>query len=136
MKIHSSLKACLIASLVLALILQTETVLANLCIDKQLKPLKHFYGTVVDSQGLPIPNATVSVRKNGTMVDSRQTNASGEFSLDQLGPGQYESNIEANGFGKLVLPFVIIKPSTRNRSRLRVQLAIAMECSHVELIGR
>lgn len=57
------------------------------------------YGTVTDSTGAVIPNATVTVtdEAKGTVVNV-QSNASGEFTVDHLIPDVYDVKVTAQGF--------------------------------------
>jgi len=122
--------------LTVALFFQTETVTANICVDKGLKPLTHFCGKVVDSDGTPIPNATVSVHKGGIEVALKNTDASGEFTFDPLEIGKYEFHAGATGFAKVSFPFVISKPGAKCRQKVEIQLAVGGECSHVQLVKK
>ncbi|MEP6741563.1 MAG: carboxypeptidase regulatory-like domain-containing protein, partial [bacterium] len=58
-------------------------------------------GTVKDSQGAGVPNATVTVSspENG-ITQTVMTNENGEFSAVQLKPGDYTVEVVAPGFGK------------------------------------
>jgi protocatechuate 3,4-dioxygenase beta subunit len=122
-----------VSMLALALFSSSGTVTADICVDKNLKPLKHFCGTVIDSSGTPIPNATVSVFKGGIEVAAKSTNAAGEFSFESLESGKYEFHAGATGFGKVVFRFEISKPSAKCKQKVEIQLAVAGECSHVRL---
>jgi hypothetical protein len=57
------------------------------------------YGTVTDSTGAVVPNATVTVSDvaKGTSV-TVQSNASGEFTADHLIPDTYDVKVAATGF--------------------------------------
>ena len=123
-----------VGMLAVAVFFQPETVRANICVDKGLKPLKHFCGTVVDSGGAPIPNATVSVLKGGIEVAAKNSDAAGEFSFDLLEIGKYEFHAGATGFAKVSFPFVISKPSAKCKQKVEIQLAVGGECSHVRLV--
>ncbi|MEP6718581.1 MAG: carboxypeptidase regulatory-like domain-containing protein, partial [bacterium] len=58
-------------------------------------------GSVKDSQGAAVPNATVTVSSPETgFSNTVQTNESGEFSAVQLRPGDYTIEVQAAGFGK------------------------------------
>jgi uncharacterized GH25 family protein len=108
--------------------------MANICVDSNLKPLRHFCGAVVDASGTPIPNATVSVLEAGIEVAARSANTAGEFSFDSLESGHYEFLAEANGFAKIRFPFVISNPGAKCKQRVEIQLAVGGECSHVRLM--
>jgi hypothetical protein len=57
------------------------------------------YGTVTDTTGAAIPDATVSItdESKGTTV-SAQSNGSGEFTVEHLIPDVYDVKVEAKGF--------------------------------------
>jgi hypothetical protein len=123
--------------LVAAFFFPSGIVTANVCVDKNLRPLRHFCGTVVDSGGAPIPNAKVSVFKGGIEVAARSTDAAGEYSFDLLESGKYEFHAAANGFAKVSFPFVISNPSAKCKQKVEIQLAVGGEaCGHVRLVKR
>jgi hypothetical protein len=56
-------------------------------------------GTVKDPTGAVVPNATVTVTNVGTgAVRTTLSNASGEYVIPQLNPGQYKVKVAATGF--------------------------------------
>src|ERR1051326_6710709 len=58
-------------------------------------------GTVNDSSGAVVPNATVTSREVSTGVSrSTTTNASGNYVFSNLAPGTYDVSVEAQGFKK------------------------------------
>jgi hypothetical protein len=60
-------------------------------------------GFVRDSSGAVIPNATVTVRNEGTdETHSVQTDSSGHYVLPNLAPANYSLTATANGFDKFV----------------------------------
>src|ERR1043166_7746185 len=62
-----------------------------------------FYGTVLDSSGGVVANATVTLTNEGTgAVASKTTGSDGSFAFDFLRVGTYRLNIEAPGFKNLV----------------------------------
>ena len=120
--------------LVLALFFPSGTVTPNICVEKNLKPLRHFCGRVADFGGTPILNATVSVLTGKIEVAAKSTNAAGEFLFDSLESGKYEFHAEANGFAKVSFPFVISNPGATCKQKVEIQLAVGGECSHVRLV--
>jgi hypothetical protein len=136
MKSRSIFRTCSEGLLLLSLLIQPLSVGANICVDKRLKPLKHFCGVVVDSQGSPISNVTISVTRAGTEVGTSKSDARGEFSFDELGAGQYDFTAEAKNFAKFGFSFTIAKPNAKCKQKVQLQLAVGLECSHVRLIGR
>ena len=58
-------------------------------------------GTVKDSQGAAVPNASVTVSNpSDGFSQSLTTNENGEFTAVQLKPGDYTVEVTAPGFGK------------------------------------
>jgi hypothetical protein len=61
-------------------------------------------GTVTDSKGAVIPNATVTVRNQATsLVRTAQTDSSGTYQLAALPAGVYTVEVQATGFGRQVI---------------------------------
>ena len=120
--------------LLLALLFRSGTIYANVCVDNNLNPLRHFCGAVVDSDGRPIPNATVSVLQRGIEVAAKSTDASGAFSFDSLESGKYEFHAGAKGFASVSFPFVISNPGAKCKQKVEIQLAVGAECSHLQIV--
>lgn len=60
-------------------------------------------GTVVDSSGAAVPNATVNATNVGTNVtQTAQTDDSGEYALSHLTPGTYRVTVTKQGFKTFV----------------------------------
>jgi outer membrane receptor protein involved in Fe transport len=58
-------------------------------------------GTIKDSQGAAVPNATVTISNASTgFSQTVNTNENGEFNAVQLKPGDYTVEVTATGFGK------------------------------------
>jgi len=58
-------------------------------------------GTVVDSNGAAIPNATVKIQSTGSTTGFSSTitaNGEGDFIAPRLAPGSYNVSVSANGF--------------------------------------
>ena len=64
-----------------------------------------FFGTVVDVNGAVIPNAKLTLYRNGKeQAAGASSDADGKFSFDSLAPGFYELRIPAaNGFRRLIV---------------------------------
>ena len=71
------------------------------------------FGTVADSSGAVVPNATVTVTDvaKGTSV-SVQTDASGQYRVQHLIPDTYTVSAEATGFGKVSTENVLVYADT------------------------
>lgn len=110
---------------------------ANTCVNKRLKPLKHLCGVIVDFQGAPIANATISLTRAGAVVGATKTDSQGEFSFDALGVGQYELKAEAENFVEFGFPITIAKPGAKCTRKVRIDLATGgQDCSDIRLIRR
>jgi hypothetical protein len=66
-------------------------------------PVGQLFGVVRDSAGLMVPNATITVEEQGTgQRFTASTNATGDFLVRSLAPGQYTVTAELQGFKKAV----------------------------------
>lgn len=66
-------------------------------------------GTVADSNGATIPNATVTAKNNATGVETtRQSTDAGVYVITPLPPGTYTITVTASGFQKAVQEKVIV----------------------------
>ncbi|MBL8211115.1 MAG: carboxypeptidase regulatory-like domain-containing protein, partial [Bryobacterales bacterium] len=66
-------------------------------------------GTVRDSSGAAVPDATVSaVNTQTSLRETRQTAADGTFSIPLLPVGRYEVEISKQGFQKVVRSGIIL----------------------------
>src|SRR5579862_9444599 len=82
-------------------------------------------GTVLDSQGLPVGDATVTERNIGTGVNrTAMTGPAGQFSFLQLDVGAYEVRIEKQGFHTAITNVIV-------RSGEVIQTSIRMEVGPV-----
>jgi carboxypeptidase family protein/TonB-dependent receptor-like protein len=89
-------------------------------------------GTVTDSSGAAVPNATVTVTdvRKGTK-DSVTTNESGNYSVTHLIPDVYEVRVEAAGFK--VSEFKNISVSADTASRVDGQMQVGGSTESVEV---
>jgi protocatechuate 3,4-dioxygenase beta subunit len=66
-------------------------------------------GTVKDSSGAVVPNATVTATSVGTdQVRTSTTDSNGTYKFGFLPPGPYKLKFEASGFGTVEVPSVAI----------------------------
>src|SRR5271165_4887092 len=66
-------------------------------------------GTVTDSSGAVVPNATVTVTNISTaQVRTVTTGSSGAYTVGFLAPGNYSIKFEAAGFGTTTVPSVTV----------------------------
>jgi hypothetical protein len=94
-----------------------------------LKPIHHVCGFVVDPSGEPIPNAKVTILKDGNEVAAMQTNADGRFAFEQLKAGSYSIRVDANGFLSALSSIVLVTPGVACKKELGVLLGVGMGCS-------
>jgi hypothetical protein len=84
----------------------------------------NLFGTVVDSQGQPLPGATVTISGIGT-PRVQVTNAQGGFRFLDLTPSGYQLKAELEGFSTLEYPNITIRAG-RNTT-IEVTLSPAVE---------
>jgi hypothetical protein len=66
-------------------------------------------GTVTDSTGAIVPNATVTATSNDTNVSTvRTTSSAGDYSITPLTPGEYTLTVKAPGFEKFVQEHITV----------------------------
>ncbi|NNE97728.1 MAG: TonB-dependent receptor [Pyrinomonadaceae bacterium] len=71
-------------------------------------------GTVSDPSGALVPNAKVTVTNKATGGTREVTsNASGEFSVSNLDPGNYSVKVEASGFKSILLSSLTVETNAR-----------------------
>ena len=74
-------------------------------------------GTVTDSTGAVVPNATVTATSTDTgQVRTATTGADGVYTITLLPPGKYAVKFEANGFQTTEIPSVTINVTETSRS--------------------
>ncbi len=85
-----------------------------------------FFGTVTDSTGAVVPNATVTVLdvSKGTQI-TVQTNASGDYAAQHLIPDTYTVRAEAPGFAPSEVPNVRLYADTSPKIDLKLQTGAA-----------
>ena len=79
-------------------------------------------GTVTDSSGAVVANATVTVTETNTNIShSSRTNESGNFSFADVPPGDYSITVEMAGFKKEVQRGIALSVNTTYRADIRLQ---------------
>ena len=111
--------AALIAGL---LLLAASTCNATTCVAEPVKPIRHVCGIVKNEAGAPIPHAKVTVLKGGTELGAVQTGTDGKFSLERLEAGNYDVQVEADGYHTERSSIVIVRPATKCKRGLYVLL--------------
>src|SRR5262245_43204786 len=76
-------------------------------------PVGTISGTVNDSAGAVVPNATIVITNRATgNARTLSSNAEGLYSAPALAPGEYELRVEAPGFLTLVRDAQVVAGST------------------------
>jgi hypothetical protein len=92
------------------------------------------FGTVTDSAGAVVPNATVTIRDTGKGTSSTTTtNASGDYRAEHLIPDTYAVDVIAPGFKKSTVPSVIVNADTA--PKVDVQLQVGASTTTVQVTG-
>ncbi len=86
------------------------------------------FGTVTDSTGAVVPNATITVTDvaKGTSV-SVQSNASGQYLVQHLIPDTYTVAAESSGFGKVSTQNVVVYADTAPKVDIVLQVGSTQE---------
>ncbi len=80
-------------------------------------------GTVTDSTGAVIPNATVTATNTGTGISlSSKTNVTGNYSFPLLQVGTYSVAVEATGFNRFLASGLTLSASATVRVDARLQV--------------
>ncbi|MEO8649878.1 MAG: TonB-dependent receptor [Acidobacteriota bacterium] len=91
-------------------------------------------GTVTDSNGAAVSNATVAVTNLGTKTQQTfTTNDSGIYNIPFLIPGNYEISVTANGFSKTVVNDVVV--NVGSRTSVNVTLKVGDVSETVQVTG-
>ena len=96
-----------------------------------LKPIHQAFGIVIDPSGEIVPNAKVTVLKDGREVVAMQTGMDGKFSFDRLEAGHYDIQVDAKGFSSAYSSIVVVKPTLKGKQALQVFLNVGMGCSTI-----
>ncbi|WP_255551025.1 carboxypeptidase-like regulatory domain-containing protein [Granulicella sp. dw_53] len=92
-------------------------------------------GTVQDSSGAAIPGATVTVHSITESTDrSVTTDDAGQFDVENLKPGSYSVMVQRDGFGKALVPSVLL--AARQELRLPMTLKVATDNTTVEVVAQ
>jgi Carboxypeptidase regulatory-like domain len=91
-------------------------------------------GTVTDSSGGVIPNATVTVTDidKGTS-QTVQTNQDGNYTVQHLIPDAYKINVKSAGLSGVDIPNIVVSADTS--ARVDVQLRVGASSQTVEVSG-
>ena len=104
-----SLKSWLSGSFQLISLLAILLMSVNVALGQAQANAADLQGTVTDSTGAVVPNATVTARNPGTNVTrNATTNDEGFYRIINVPPGDYEITVEAPNFKKAVLTKVTV----------------------------
>ncbi len=104
-----SLKSRLVGSFQIPTLLTILLLCANVTFGQTQSNAADIQGTVKDSTGAVVPNATVTARNPGTNISrNATTNDEGFYRIINVPPGDYEITAEAPNFKKSVLPKVTV----------------------------
>jgi hypothetical protein len=91
-------------------------------------------GTIRDSTGAAVPNATVNITNNANGVStSAKSNASGEYVVPELRTGVYKVSATAEGFSQAIAENITV--SVGNRQRIDLSLGVSGTNTTVEVSG-
>jgi hypothetical protein len=91
-------------------------------------------GTVTDTSGGVIPEATVTMINEGTKVSEKMlTDAAGRYIFNALKPASYTATVEAKGFKALVQPNIVLRVG--QQTDLDFQLQVGQLTETVEVTG-
>ena len=110
----------IVATVLLPLRLLTAEVICDKVLP--LKPLRCVCGKLTDATGAPVPDAMVTVLKDGIEVAHMKSGQNGKFTFSELKPGSYELDARSAGYRPFRSPIVVAKPEKRCRHRLPIFL--------------
>src|SRR5690348_11975155 len=81
-------------------------------------------GAVVDASGAALPNVTVIATNAATNVKfSGVTNASGDYRISNLPPGNYDVAVSATGFATATLKGVAVELNRTTTANLKLEVS-------------
>jgi len=91
------------------------------------------HGTVTDTTGAAVPQATVTVTDLATDVSrTTKTDNNGAFTVAQLSPGTYKVEVEKPGFKKYLEPSVTVLVATSTTLEVRLNLGTVTQTVIIE----
>ena len=86
------------------------------------------FGTVSDQAGAAVAKAKVTITNLGTNVsETTETNASGNYTVSRLIPGNYRVKVEAQGFKASVIDAVVVNVDTASKTDVALQAGAVSE---------
>src|SRR6266545_494078 len=90
-------------------------------------------GTITDSNGAAVPNATVTITDVGNKTTQTfSTNSDGIYNAPFLNPGTYEVLASAPGFAKTLVSNIVVAVGSRVRADLALKIGSVTETITVE----
>lgn len=90
-------------------------------------------GTITDSSGAVVPNATVSIKSSGTGVArTASSNDAGFYSVPDIQPGDYEIAVTAPGFATTTSKLTL---TVGQQQSLNISLQVGTATQSVEITG-
>jgi hypothetical protein len=90
-------------------------------------------GTVTDPTGAVLPNASVTVTNTATGATRKLTTGSeGNYSAENLAPGEYEVKVEASGFTSQIKTLIVQVGNTANGA---FAMSVGAASQTVEVVG-
>ena len=94
-------------------------------------------GTVLDPQGLPLPGASVTATDETTNIARTvPSDASGNFEISNLRPGNYRVEVSLEGFRKVERPGVVLSAASVARVDARLEVGALAETVTVTAEGK
>jgi carboxypeptidase family protein len=127
--------ARLVAGLLLLLPASSPST-TEICKEVHLKPLHCVCGIVINALGEPVARARVTILRDGTGRAAIKTGEDGKFSFDDLKAGNYEVQVQAEGFRTFQFPIVLVKPDSKCKRALEVELTTGYpeNCTDVHVV--
>ena len=104
-----------------------ERASGDVCVYKPPQ-VRRVCGTVIDSQGVPIPNVAVTVFKKKDAVTHAATNEAGQFDFDKLAPGEYEIDVVMDEFQHGRYKLTLSKPTSSCKKALQIEMEVGYPC--------
>jgi len=104
---------------------------ATECVAVRVKPIRHICGVVYDPTHEPIPNAKVTIIKDGHELSSVQSDGDGKFTFGQLDAANYVVRVQAQGFLTAEALVVVVRPTAKCKRGLEVVLELGLGCSSI-----
>lgn len=107
-----------------------------ICEEVRLKPLHCVCGTLINAAGEPVARATVTILREGARRAAVNTGEDGKFSFDKLKAGNYEVQVQAEGYRTFQFPIVVVKPDSKCKRALEIGLTTGypVDCTSVRFV--